>query len=234
MAFNTSDTRQRAHQPIDTSNPHGTWIEEKSYNKARPGDSKRVLCGNWQEEGCLEGDMLSQGMTLDPVRLDGTKYRGGFESTPYLTTAVDPRERRPDLMSTQRLSFSDTNGDVRSQQQPALGVRSAARSEQMLQQAKEALAQAQQERTTGSLADSMTGSLQCASKIGSHNGRVNKRVVQEIRQDYLNDIPITLYTGHAPGSRMVVPGKSAVCPTASSVHSRHTSFTDEKYSIGSL
>jgi hypothetical protein len=234
MAFNTSDTRQRAHQPIDTSNPHGTWIEEKSYNKTRPGASKRVLCGNWQEEGSLESDMLSQGLTVGSVRQDGARFRGGFESTPYLTTAVDPRERRPDLMTTQRVSFSETNGDVRSQQQPSLGVRSAARSEQVLQQAKETLAQSQMDRTTGSLADNMKGgSLKLATKIGS--GRVDKRVVNVIRQDYLHDVPITIYTGNSKtGATMVIPGKSAASAAASSVHSRHTGFTNEKYSIGTL
>jgi hypothetical protein len=233
MAFNTADTRQRAHQPIDTSNPHGTWIEEKSYNKTRPGASKKVLCGNWQEEGCLEGDKQSQGLLLESVRLDGTRYRGGFESTPYLTTAVDPRDRRPDLVTTQRGSFSESNGDVKSQRQAALGVRSAARSEQVLQQAKEALAQAQLERTTGSLTDSMKSGT--AGKIGSTNGRVTRRVVTEVRQDYLDEAPVTLWSGNpVSGKTMVVHGKSAHNPTASSVHSRHTGFTNEKYTLGAL
>ena len=37
MSLNRVDTRQRAYQRIDTSNPTGTWIDESGYNKYSTG-----------------------------------------------------------------------------------------------------------------------------------------------------------------------------------------------------
>lgn len=236
MAFNTADTRQRAYNSIDTSNPAGTWVEEKAYNKTRPGDCKKVLCGNWQEERVLEGDLIAQGAPVASVRLDGTRYRGGFESSPYLTVAVDPRERRPGLSTIQRDSFNQSNGDVKSQLQPALGVRAQARSEQILQLAKEALSASQQERTAASLEGSFVkGATLRSTYHEAHCKPEEKRVITEIRQEYLQEVPITLYTGN-PKTGVVMPvhGKTAENPTASTVHAKHTGFTDEKYTIGGL
>lgn len=238
MAFNTSDTRQRAYAPIDTSNPGGTWIDEKAFNKTRPGDCKKVLCGNWQEERVLEGDMLSQGLVVAAVRPDGTgtRYRGGFESSPYLTLAVDPRDRRPDMNSTQRAEFNKSNSDISSQKQPALGVRAAARNQQMLELAQESLAQSQSQRSAASLNGSFVKGATLRSTYNESHCKVeSKREVGAIRLDYINDTPITLYTGNPQtGKAMMVHGKTPADPHASTIHARHTGFSNEKYTIGGL
>lgn len=236
MAFNTSDTRQRAYNPIDTSNPGGTWIDEKAFNKTRPGDGKKVLCGNWQEERILEGDMMSQGIPVGTVREDGVRFRGGFETSPYLTVAVDPKERRPGLNTTQRVSYTSTNGDVKSQLQPALGVRAAARNEQVLALAKESLAASQEQRNALSLSGSFVKGATLKSTYQEHHGQDEvKREVTEVRQDFVHETPITLYTGNpTTGKVMYVHGKTAENPAASTIHAKHSAFTDEKYTIGSL
>lgn len=241
MAFNTSDTRQRAFVPIDTSNPGGAWMEEKSYNKSRPGDCKKVLCGNWQEERLLEGDMMSQGMEVTVTRKDGNRVRGGFESSPYLTMAADPRDRRQELLSTHRASYNMINSNVDSQKKSALGVRSQAKFEQVASLAKDSLAAAQEERertmrmdkTSGNLADenpytSTYQGVHCPGGIGP------RKTVDRIPTEYLDDTPITLYTGHKGATKvMAVHGKTATS-SFGSTHSRHTHFSEEKYSIGNL
>lgn len=64
------DKARKPYIPIDTCSPAGTWIEEKRYNKGRPtqsdgtsATSRKVLCGNWQEEAALEGDLLQMEST---------------------------------------------------------------------------------------------------------------------------------------------------------------------------
>ena len=49
MAFNRTDTRQRAYNKIDAYQPHGNWVDERSYNRAKKG----CLMGNWYEESSL-------------------------------------------------------------------------------------------------------------------------------------------------------------------------------------
>lgn len=70
------DKARKPYVPIDTCSPGGTWIEERRYNRRRPGappsplssstksstnaaTGARVLCGNWLEEQALEKDMLA-------------------------------------------------------------------------------------------------------------------------------------------------------------------------------
>ena len=98
MAFNCSDTRQRAYNRIDTSSPGGNWIDEKQYNKAEAASTrdKRVLVGNWQEESKLEKDMIQSGHELATLHKTGKYFSGGHESSAFLLTPVEgglPQER---------------------------------------------------------------------------------------------------------------------------------------------
>ena len=237
MAFNTADTRQRAYNRIDTCNPAGNWIEEKQYNKNRPGASQRILCGNWQEETALEGDLIEQGIPVTTLRHDTATghFSGGFESSPYLTMAVDPRDRRTELVTTQRASFNGSNSDLSTQKQPALGARSRIRMSDVIVSAKEELEKTVSDRAARSsgMLDATTGSKVSLQSTYSHVHckPEEKRVVSAVSDSYLSDRPITLYTGNpVNGKKMVVHGQT---PEGSLVgpHHKHSQFSYDKYSL---
>ncbi|EPY22926.1 hypothetical protein STCU_00241 [Strigomonas culicis] len=154
------DGFEKAHKPyvpMDTSCPQGNWVEEKRYNRGRPTEgSRRVLCGNWQEEEALEQDMLRREREEQEGRMDGTilkttftgtasldvirdkgngHFAGNFTSSPYLTvTAADAANRH--LATTHRTDFNARSSDVQQLKRPDLGVRA----QQLQQQALEAAA----------------------------------------------------------------------------------------------
>jgi hypothetical protein len=239
MAFNTADTRQRAYNRIDTCNPGGNWIDEKQYNKSRPGATKKILCGNWQEEHSLEGDLMSQGIPVATIRQNDATghFVGGFESSPYLTMAVNPKDRRTELTSTQRASFNEKNSDLSTQKQPSLGARSQIRLNDVVSAAKEELQKTVSEREARSsgMLDLNGSKIELQSTYrGVHGKPEAKRVVETVSDEYLSDRPITLYTGNpSSGATMVVHGKT---PNGSLVgpHHKHAHFSYDKFAIGSL
>ena len=235
MAFNTSDTRQRAFNRIDTSNPGGSWIDEKQFNKTRPGDCRKILCGNWQEEQILEGDIMREGLEVGTLKQDGKFFHGGWESSPYLTVAVDDANRRHGFETTHRGSFNAMNSDVGSQRQPALGVRSNMRSGVILEEAKKSLSESRSQRELAMTQGSNVPGQQLLTTYQSQTGTLPPpRVVEKISHQYVKDVPITLYTGNpSTGKTMMVHGKTP-SSGVSSVHSRHTYFTSPKYDLGMI
>ena len=239
MAFNTADTRQRAYNRIDTCNPGGNWIDEKQFNKARPGAAQKILCGNWNEETSLEGDLMGQGLPVATLRENTATGRctGGFESSPYLTMAVNPKDRRTQMVSTQQASYNKVNGDLQAQKQPSLGARSALRLNDVVQIAKDELRTTVSERlarSSGTL--DLTGSrVELQSTYRAIYGKPEPpQVVHSVSDAYLSDRPITLYTGNpSSGKTMVVHGKT---PDGSQVglHHKHAHFSYDKYALGSL
>lgn len=239
MAFNTADTRQRAYNRIDTCNPGGNWIDEKQFNKKRPGATQKILCGNWNEETALEGDLIGQGLPVATLRENTATgiFSGGFESSPYLTMAVNPKDRRTEMVSTQRFSYNQLNSDLETQKQPSLGARSQLRLNGVVQTAKDELQKTVSEReakSSGTL--DLTGSrIELQSTYRAIHGKPEeKRVIDSVSDAYLSDRPITLYTGNpSSGKTMVVHGKT---PDGSQVgpHHKHAHFSYDKYALGSL
>lgn len=242
--------------PIDTCSPGGEWIEEKRYNKVRRDTgsqrARKVLCGNWQEEKVLEDDLLAQPKVaveakefagtavlraaLDPIRESATgRYTGGFESTPYLTT--DSRNPHVCFMeTTHRHDFCEANGDVRSQRRPDLGVRSRVLLDIALKaarEAKEASDAEQQMRLSGAVRNGDGEGTFFSTYHTSYCRKEELPTINELRNDYLSDEPITLYTGNPKtGCTMVVHGKTPVEPIEGrSRFGRHTYFTERKYTL---
>lgn len=283
-----NDKGYKPYIPIDTSSPAGSWIEEKRYNRTRPtGESRRVLCGNWQEEQALEGDMLELERTnaertqaeraaltasggkprrlrkgepnfdatqpsLDIIRDKGNgHYTGGLESTPYMiASSADPKARH--LATTHRTDYNPVSADVHSQDRPTLGVRQQLLLQQALAAAKVAQeeaerAHAEQQRSVASrtrraatstggdkhlddLEDDRTTTVYKAQYCDRH-GEVLP-TIEELRNDYLSDEPITLYTGNPhTGKTMTVHGKTPVDPVGASRFGKHTYFSEPKYAL---
>ncbi|RNF20738.1 uncharacterized protein Tco025E_03646 [Trypanosoma conorhini] len=249
--------RRRPYVPIDTCSPGGTWIEEKRYNKVRHENgaqqASKVLCGNWQEEKALEDDLLAQPplppgtvapeefaqtavlqASLDPIR-EGPhgRYTGGYQSTPYVTTdARNPHLRF--LQTTQRLDYCEANGDVKRLRRPDMGVRSRVLLEVALKAAqaeKEACDTEKQTRLSHIAEDG--GGIYLSTYHKSHCREEELPVINELRNDYLSDEPITLYTGNpVTGCTMTVHGKTPVEPVKErSRFGRHTYFTERKYAL---
>ncbi|KEG08099.1 hypothetical protein DQ04_08011030 [Trypanosoma grayi] len=250
---------RRPFVPIDTCSPGGTWIEEKRYNKARHDDgacgSRKVLCGNWQEEKALEDDLLvQQPLPLPPgsVQADefastavlrasfdviregrNGRYTGGYESTPYITAdARNPHTRF--LQTTHRHDFCEENGDVKRLRRPELGARSRVMLEVALEAAraeKEAKDAEQHERRLHVALEG--GGTYLSTYHKSHCHEEELPVINELRTDYLSDEPITLYTGNpVTGCTMTVHGKTPVDPVEErSRFGRHTHFTERKYAL---
>ncbi|RNF01963.1 hypothetical protein TraAM80_06683 [Trypanosoma rangeli] len=253
----SSASRRKPYVPIDTCSPGGTWIEEKRYNKVRHDNgakqASKVLCGNWQEEKALEDDLIAQQplppgtvppeefvqtavlqASLDVIREgDHGRYTGGHQSTPYVTSdARNPNARF--LQTTQRYDYCEANGDVRRLRRPDMGVRSRVMLGVALEAAKaekEARDTARQTRLSRTAEDG--GGIYLSTYHKSHCHEENLPVISELRNDYLSDEPITLYTGN-PVTRctMTVHGKTPVEPVAGrSRFGRHTYFTERKYAL---
>ncbi|KAF8289457.1 hypothetical protein TcYC6_0025200 [Trypanosoma cruzi] len=248
---------QKPYVPIDTCSPGGTWIEEKRYNKVRHESHKRqackVLCGNWQEEKSLEDDLLAQRpllpgsvpaddfvqtavlqASLDVIREGKNgRYAGGYQSTPYLTIdARNPHLRL--LQTTQRHDYCEANGDVRRLRRPDMGARSRVLLEVALKAAKEekeACDREQQTRLSRLAEDG--GGIYLSTYHKSHCREEELPIINELRNDYLSDEPVTLYTGNpVTGCTMTVHGKTPVEPVEGrSRFGRHTYFTERKYML---
>ena len=82
MALNRTDTRQRAYNRIDTSNPKGNWIDEPSFNKSTGG----CLMGNWWEERELSKSMTERekNESITSSTIGSPRVKGGMESTKFL------------------------------------------------------------------------------------------------------------------------------------------------------
>ena len=83
MAFNRTDTRQRAYNKIDVCSPHGNWVDERTYNRSRKG----CLVGNWQEEETLRTALGGDEPAVYKVEPTGprtVRAKGGFSSSKFL------------------------------------------------------------------------------------------------------------------------------------------------------
>ncbi|KPA75567.1 hypothetical protein ABB37_08451 [Leptomonas pyrrhocoris] len=164
-------------------------------------------------------------------------YTGGHTSTPYLT--CDPQHPNlRDLDSTYHVDYNATNGDVSTQQRPALGVRSQRLMEQALAAAREMKAAndaARQRQLVESEMNVSNASRAFGPNISEYRATMCDAqevlpVVEELATDYQDDEPITVYTGNPhTGKTMTVHGKTPVDPMSSSRFGKHTHFTENKY-----
>jgi hypothetical protein len=260
MAFNCADTRQRAYNRIDTSAPGGSWIDEKQYNKhigpAKAG-ARRTLVGNWQEEGVLEKDMAERGHDLTmlkevPAAAGPTRFRGGYESTEFLLSSQDRTERAMDGNSTYASTYGETamnrsllatsTGDGSGAPPNATtsgGVRSQLKAREVVEEARQMVAQQQQTLLTasrvGTGSDSFTSTYRTTINATAGPQYATRRVIEPANLDgrYVKDVPVTLYTGNPEtGAAMVVPGKSG--HVGLNPLGRTNAFTFNKYAIGDL
>jgi hypothetical protein len=232
MAFNCADTRQRAYNRIDTSNPGGNWIDEKGYNKARVGHGTRVLVGNWQEEGVLEKDMVEKGFDLSTLRKDGKYYHGGFESTAYLLASKDPHERTLSSVTTHRADFTMDNAEKGKKRQPNLGPRSQLLMQQVIEDASKECEARRRSPEGEPLTTTYRSTLSDLVK-GSSPAREPRLELDATGQPlYMSDKPITVYTKNpVTQARMVVHGVTQE-PELAPQHGRNTQFTNSKYAAG--
>lgn len=255
------DKPTKPYIPIDTCSPAGTWIEEKRYNRSRPtGESSRkVLCGNWQEERALENDLLGLEGQVETTKkeallesqrtgvevkvprawhasasLDLIKDRGnGRCDGGFNSTPYINRDvRNPelhDLNTTYLTDYTERTADVRRLRRPDLGVRSQLLLKRALAMAEEEQQSRQDERAERFHEDGARESTYRATIC-----RPNEEypTVEELDTDYLIDEPITLYTGNPYTSKkMVVHGKTPNDPMSKPFHGRHTYFSEPKYAI---
>lgn len=231
MAFNSADTRQRAYNRIDTSNPHGSWIDEKFYNRGGTRNAK-TLVGNWQEEERLEGDMATAGRDQSVVRKEGKYFKGGFESTAYLLSDKEEFDRQAEATSMHRQSFTEANGDIRTTKKPPMGVRSGIRAQMVLAEAQRAVAEAE-EASRPRDAPLTTTYRETVSHVGTDGNTVKStyRGRPQDAADYVSDTPITLYTGNpVTGSKMVVHGVTSAGGTGNAL-AKNTTFTHNKFAL---
>ena len=227
-----ADTRQRAYNRIDTSNPQGSWIDEKYYNRGGTSRSK-VLVGNWQEEERLEEDMTTAGKTQTVVRKDGKYFRGGFESTSYLLTDREETDRALDGTTIQRDSFNTSNGDVDKQKKAPLGVRSAIRAQMVISEARDLVRQ--MEEASRPKAEPMTSTYRTQVSGVGESGMTTrgtfKGAAGEGAKDYASDTPVTVYTGNPrSGVRMKVQGLTETTGTGNAL-SKNTTFTYNRFAL---
>jgi len=230
MAFNSADTRQRAYNRIDTSSPHGNWIDEKAYNKRGTAGAHgaRTLVGNWQEETVLEVDMSANGHEMSTLRQRGKYLTGGFESTAYLLSPLEQSDRVADHQTTQRVSYNEVNANVATQKKAPLGVRSHLRAQMIIEDATTKVKEASRRtvpapvhstyrETIGGLTESRTP--------------VDESVLEA---RYVKEVPITIYTGNPQsGAQMVIPGRSSECGAGNPL-GKNTSFSHGKYTLGMI
>lgn len=225
-----ADTRQRAYNRIDTSNPQGSWIDEKYYNRAGTGKSK-TLVGNWQEEERLEEDMTNMGMTQTVVKKEGKYFKGGFESTAFLLTDKDESQRDFDATTIQRDSFNESNGDIAKQQKAPLGVRSAIRAQMVIAEARDMVRQ-HEEASRPKQAPLTTTYRANVSHSGASGNTTRGTFHGSAGQtDYAADTPITLYTGNPrTGMRMKVPGLTTTAGGGNPL-AKNTSFSYDRFAL---
>lgn len=255
------DKPSKPYIPIDTCSPAGTWIEEKRYNRSRPtGEtSRKVLCGNWQEERALENNLLvlegeteaAKQQALEESRRTGTEVKprrawhasasldlikprgnGRYDGGFNSTPYINRDVDHPtdhDLNTTYLTDYTEKNADVRRLRRPDLGVRS-----QLL--LKKALAIAEEEQLNRQ-AERAERFHEEGNDISEYRDRICKPneeypTVEELDTDYLIDEPITLYTGNPyTGKKMTVHGKTPNDPISKPFHGRHTYFSENKYAI---
>ena len=225
-----ADTRQRAYNRIDTSNPQGSWIDEKYYNRGGTGRSK-TLVGNWQEEERLETDMVDAGQAQTVVKKEGKYFKGGFESTSYLLSAKEQNDRDLDGTSMHAMSYNDSNADVKKQRKAPLGVRNSIRAQMVLEEAQEVVRQ-QEEAARLKDAPLSTTYRETVSKVGNSGNTTRSEFKGTAgRPDYAADTPITVYTGNPQsGVRMKVQGLTATTGTGNPL-AKNTGFSYDKYSL---
>eukprot|EP01062_Namystynia_karyoxenos_P029836 TRINITY_DN22349_c0_g1_i1.p1 TRINITY_DN22349_c0_g1~~TRINITY_DN22349_c0_g1_i1.p1 ORF type:complete len:241 (+),score=62.01 TRINITY_DN22349_c0_g1_i1:76-798(+) len=209
MALNRTDTRQRAYNRIDSSQPQGNWIDEAAYNKHGPG---KVLMGNWVEERELKGSVERHGgdvrvhRVLEQPRFGPARAKGGFQSSQFLTNShSDPPHwatggGEPQFLTTQQSEFNAHNSDVAFGKPPAPGVRKQIRVGDIIAEAVRGQSYEGQRFTTPS------------STYRSQTQNVPPPAVRGPRDsfDYAEDVPVSLYTGNpATGVKMGVQGKTA-------------------------
>lgn len=203
----------------------------------------------------------NNGASLDVIRdtAGSGRFAGGFESSPFLTAdAARPNQRLLD--STYRVDYNAKGSDVGQLQRPALGVRSHLLLKQSLDAARAAQAQAAADAAdsqAGHAARMSTirgangGSTAALADPGTvHDTSVYRATISEpraadgcstshdhpridgLRQAYLDDVPITLYTGNPQsGKTMTVHGKTPVDPVSASQFGKHTTFSEPKYHL---
>lgn len=226
-----ADTRQRAYNRIDTSNPQGSWIDEKYYNRGGTGGSK-VLVGNWQEEERLEADMDVAGKTQTVVRKDGKYFKGGFESTSYLLTDREESDRGFDGTTIQRDDFNNSNGDIEKQKKAPLGVRSAIRAQMVVSEARALVKQMEEQSKLKDEPMTSTYRAQVSKTNGANTLRGTFHGASEAaRQDYSKAAPITVYSGNPrSGCRMKVQGLSETAGTGNPL-ARNTNFSHNRFAL---
>ncbi|CCW64827.1 unnamed protein product [Phytomonas sp. EM1] len=224
--YSAYDKARRPYTVIDTYSPNGTWIEEKRFNRsnyARENNEgsahRRVLYGNWQEEEAL-GEEKAKG---EGGKEEKPRVKGGFISSPLITCDA----RHPELRvfeTTSRSDYTAQNGDIRSLRRPEFGVR-----KQLL--LKQALSTAMEE-TKRKMEEANAAYEAAMRDTESGRGKMPLPVIETLRQDYLSDEPITLYTGIPDSTKvMMVHGKTPVDPMRASRFGKHTYFSDPKYHL---
>eukprot|EP01065_Artemidia_motanka_P030420 TRINITY_DN36437_c0_g1_i1.p1 TRINITY_DN36437_c0_g1~~TRINITY_DN36437_c0_g1_i1.p1 ORF type:complete len:262 (+),score=89.51 TRINITY_DN36437_c0_g1_i1:64-786(+) len=209
MALNRTDTRQRAYNRIDTSQPQGNWIEEASYNR-RGG---KVLVGNWVEERVL-GDSMRQHGTDGAVhkveeqtsRFGAARAKGGFSSSQFLVNPRDEPEHwalggaKPHFLSVNQSEYRHDSADAAKMKPAEVGV---ARRRRAAEVVADAVASEERPEVSRTYYSTSYQSATASAKLPSPKGPRDSF-------DYAEDVPVSLYTGNpSTGKKMAVQGKSA-------------------------
>ncbi|CAD2220240.1 hypothetical protein AGDE_05809 [Angomonas deanei] len=224
----------------------GNWQEEQQLEQDLLQQERAV------KEGTVDRTWKTDTVSLDVIRDKGNgHYTGAFNSSPYLTTDVrNPNERF--LNTTNRQDFNANSSDVKQLRRPQAGVRSQQMLQQALQQAEEEQKQAEEMRQTR-MRETMSkhdkgiggnhsqlGALQEDRTTSVYKGTISNQApyqdephtVNELRNDYLDDEPITLYTGNPQsGKTMTVHGKTPADPSGHTRFGKHTQFSERKYDL---
>lgn len=214
MAFNRTDTRQRAYNRIDSSQPQGNWIDEASYNK---GGGGKCLMGNWVEERNLQESMGKKGYDMSVHRVKKTdtfgadRGTGGFASSAFIINQQDEQKHwalddgKAHFMSTAMDSFNAENSNIDHGKKANLGIRRQMRLNDILDEAAAASKPADDSATKnstkywGTTARDFNASAPSPEIFGPKDSF-----------DYADDVPISLYTGNpSTGAKMSIQGKSA-------------------------
>jgi hypothetical protein len=141
MAFNRTDTRQRAYCPIGAYNPSGNWVDEPAYNKfpEHHAGTKGILVGNWNEEEVLRDSMKA---------IDDQLPKSPLKKSPYdpnckigIRCLEVPNKQNSVFLTTKKFKdklndLSETQDAFRGTQpkKPQLGARTAVLHEQIDQE----------------------------------------------------------------------------------------------------
>eukprot|EP01063_Lacrimia_lanifica_P000163 TRINITY_DN1006_c0_g1_i1.p1 TRINITY_DN1006_c0_g1~~TRINITY_DN1006_c0_g1_i1.p1 ORF type:complete len:273 (+),score=111.29 TRINITY_DN1006_c0_g1_i1:82-819(+) len=237
MAFNRTDTRQRAYNRIDACNPQGNWIDEPSFNKQ---GRKGCLVGNWQEDATLQDDMGADAPTYRLKTHEGAgveRGAGGFNSSKFLVSPVewdDKAMAKEHFASTNRLSHNAENSNTEAFKPAKLGARSEVKRQAVVAQAlaEDAERKAEEERLKSQ--SHFQSTYQATTAQASAGYKPLATVRQEGQElNYAQDQPVTLYVGNPQsGSKMGVPGNTA--GTGKVSHGRNCNFSTpiDKHPIG--